>query len=186
MAGIRAAKRYAKGLMQFVNETTQSEKINQEMIDLKNSIHASRELRNFLASPVLDNKRKVSIAKELFKGFSQVSQNFIELVINHGRGDILREIAQQYNFLYNKQNNITTAEFVSAIPFDSNMVNSIMMDAKQKLADNSTFNIETKIDPELIGGFVLRVGDKQIDSSIRSKLNRLKKEFDKNDYIVKF
>ncbi len=186
MAGIRAAKRYAKGLMQFVLETNQAEKVNQEMIDLKNSINGSRELSNFLASPVLDAKRKVTISKELFKSFSPVVQNFIELVINHGRGDILKEIAAQYTVQYNKNNNITTAEFISAVPFDSEMVNSIVSKAKEKLGDNSTINVETKINPELIGGFILRVGDKQIDTSIREKLNRLKKDFDKNDYIAKF
>ena len=69
MAGIRAAKRYAKGLMQFANETSQADLLNREMIDLKNSIQASRELSSFLASPVLDAKRKVAISKELFKDF---------------------------------------------------------------------------------------------------------------------
>lgn len=186
MAGIRAAKRYAKGLMQFAVETSQADRLNQEMIDLKNSIQESRELSSFLASPVLDAKRKVAISKELFKDFSVVSKNFIELVINQGRGDILRDIAIQFSEQYNKNHNITTAEFISAIPFDTEMVNNIVMEAKQKLGDTSTINIETKVNPELIGGFVLRMGDKQIDSSIKSKLNRLKKDFEKNDYITKF
>lgn len=186
MAGIRAAKRYAKGLMQFANETSQADMLNLEMIDLKNSIQASRELSSFLASPVLDAKRKVAISKELFKGFSKVSQNFVELVINQGRGNILKEIANQYTEQYNKMHNITTAEFISAVPFDTDLVNSIVMEAKQKLGDTSTIKIETKVDPELIGGFVLRMGDRQIDSSVKSKLNRLKKDFERNEYIVKF
>lgn len=186
MASIRAAKRYAKGLMQFVVESGQSDLINREMTDLKNSIQGSRELSSFLASPVLDVKRKSAISRELFKSFSPVAQNFIDLVIGHGRGDLLRDIATQFNEQYNKMHNITTVEFISAVPFESEMVNQIVNDAKQKLGDNSTLEIETKINPELIGGFVLRMGDKQIDSSIKTKLNRLRKEFDRNDYISKF
>lgn len=186
MASIRAAKRYAKGLMQFAGESNQAELLNREMTDLKNSIQGSRELASFLASPVLDAKRKTAVSRELFKSFSPVAQNFIELVINQGRGDLLKEIASQFNEQYNKMHNITVVEFTSAVPFESGLVNQIVNDAKQKLGDNSTINIETKVNPDLIGGFVLRMGDKQIDSSVKSKLNRLKKEFDRNDYIAKF
>lgn len=186
MAGFRAAKRYAKGLMDFGNETNQAELLNQEMTDLKNSIGASRELSSFLASPALDPKRKVAVAKELFKDFSKVSRNFIELVISQGRGNILKEIAEQYNEQFNKLHNITIAEFVSAVELDTEIINRIVNETKQKLGDNSTINIQTNIDSELIGGFVLRMGDKQIDSSLRSKLNRLKKDFERNEYIVKF
>jgi len=186
MAGFRAAKRYAKGLMQFANESNQAEKINREMGDLKNAVQSSRELAQFLGSPVLDSKRKIQISSEIFKDFSSVSQNFIKLVLNHGRGDILKEIASQYTELYNKQNNISTAEVVSAIELDNAMIQEIVETAKKKIGTESSFNIENKVDPNLIGGFILRVGDKQIDSSVRSKLNRLKKEFDKNEYIPKF
>lgn len=107
-------------------------------------------------------------------------------MINQGRGNALKEIANQYTEQYNKMHNITTAEFISAVPFDADLVNGIVMEARQKLGDTSTINIETKVDPELIGGFVLRMGDKQIDSSVKSKLNRLKKDFERNEYIVKF
>ena len=185
MAGFRAAKRYAKGLMQFANESNQAEKINQEMKDLKSAIHSSRELAQFLASPVLDAKRKVQIGKEIFKDFSPVTNNFIKLVINQGRGDILKEIAMQFTEIYNRQNNISTAEVVSAVELDNTMIQQIVDAAKQKIGGDSTFNIENKVDPNIIGGFILRVGDKQIDSSVKSKLNRLKKEFDKNEYVTK-
>lgn len=186
MAGFRAAKRYAKGLIQFANESDQAEKINQEMMDLKNAVQSSRDLAQFLSSPVLDSKRKIQISNEIFKDFSPVSQNFIKLVLNQGRGDILKEIASQYTTLYNRQHNISTAEVVSAVVLDDAMVQQIVETAKQKLKMESSFKIENKIDPNIIGGFILRVGDKQIDSSVKSKLNRLKKEFDKNEYIPKF
>lgn len=186
MAGIRAAKRYAKGLMQFANEVGQTDLVNQEMTDLKNSIRGSRELANFLSSPVLDNKRKNQIGKELFKGFSPTTQNFISLVINQGRGNILMQITRQFNHLYNLQNNIGIAEITSAVQLDDSLVQQIVHSAIQKIGGNATYQIENKIDPEIIGGFVLRIGDKQIDSSVKSRLNRLKKEFGKNEYIPGF
>lgn len=186
MAGTRAAKRYAKGLMQFATEINQAQQINLEMNDLKKAMEGSRELMQFLNSPVLDSKRKITVAKEIFKDFSQPTQNFIQLVISQGRGGSLKDIAFQYNDLYNKLNNIHKAEVVSAIELDDAMVQQIVNQAKKAIGTDYTYEIENKVDPSLIGGFILRVGDKQIDSSVKSKLTRLKKEFDKNEYIPKF
>jgi|SRR5690606_268569 len=186
MAGFRAAKRYAKGLMQFATEVNQAQQINQEMIDLKNALNNSRELAQFLNSPVLDSKKKNAVATEIFKDFSKPTQNFIQLVINQGRGGNLKEIAVQYHDLYNKLNNVHTAEIVSAVELDDATVQQIVEHAKQTIGSDYTYEVENKIDPNLIGGFILRVGDKQVDGSVRTKLNRLKKEFDKNEYIPKF
>lgn len=186
MAGVRAAKRYAKGLIQFANESNQADSINQEMKDLMKSIQGSRELAQFLASPVLDAKRKNQIGKELFKGFSQTTQNFIHLIINQKRGTMLMEIASQYTELYNSQNNISIAKVTSAAPLDDSMIQQILQLAKEKMDATTTYSIESKVDPKLLGGFILRVGDKQIDSSLRSRLTRLKKEFSKNEYLPKF
>lgn len=186
MAGIKAAKRYAKGLIQYANESNQAEKVNSEMKDLKASIANSRELAVFLASPVLDAKRKNTIAAELFKNFSATTQKFIQLVINQGRGEILGEIASQYNGIYNHQNKISVAEVISATPLNEGLVSQIVEAARQKFNLDHSIQVENKINPDLIGGYILRIGDKQIDSSLLSKLNRLKKEFDKNEYIPKF
>lgn len=185
MSGVRAARRYAKGLMLFANETNQAEQINREMIGLRESIKESRELAAFLASPVLDSKRKNAIGAELFKDFSPVVQNFIKLVVNQGRERYLRDISSQFTLLYNAQNRISIMEITSAVKLEDEMVKEIIEAAKSKINTTDSFEIESKIDPEILGGFILRVGDKQIDSSVRSKLNRLKKEFDKNEYIPK-
>ncbi len=185
MAGFRAAKRYAKGLMQFATESGKGAEINQEMIDLKNSIQSSRELAQFLSSPVLDSRRKNEIAKELFKGFSPATQNFIKLVIDQRREGSLKQIATQFNELYDHSNNIRTAEVISATELNDELVQEILKKAKATMGENYSYKIENKINPDLIGGFILRVGDKQIDSSVRSRLNKLKKEFEINDYVAK-
>ncbi len=185
MAGFRAAKRYAKGLMQFANESGKAAEINQEMVDLKNSIQSSRELAQFLSSPVLDSRRKNEIAKELFKGFSPASQNFIKLVIDQRREGLLKQIASQFNELYDQSNNIRTAEVITATELNEGLIQEILEKAKSTMGANYSYKIENKINPDLIGGFILRVGDKQIDSSVRSRLNKLKKEFDINDYVAK-
>lgn len=185
MAGFRAAKRYAKGLMQFATETGKGAEINREMIDLKNSIQSSRELAQFLSSPVLDSRKKNTIAKELFKGFSPATQNFIKLVIDQRREGLLKQIATQFNQIYDHSNNVRTAEVISASELNDELVEEILGKAKAKMGEGFTYKIENKVNPDLIGGFILRVGDKQIDSTVRARLNKLKKEFEINDYVAK-
>ncbi|NLN34233.1 MAG: ATP synthase F1 subunit delta [Flavobacteriaceae bacterium] len=185
MTGFRAAKRYAKGLMLFATDSGKGEEINREMIDLKNSIQNSRELAQFLSSPVLDSRRKNDIARELFKDFSPATQNFITLVIRQRREGLLRQIATQFNELYDQSNNVRTAEVISAAELSEEIVQEILAKAKSKMGEEYTYKINQKINSDLIGGYILRVGDKQIDSSLRASLNKLKKEFDINDYIAK-
>lgn len=185
MTGFRAAKRYAKGLMQFASETGKGAEINQEMIDLKNSIQNSRELAQFLNSPVLDSRKKNDIARELFKDFSPATQNFINLVIRQRREGLLKQIADQFNQLYDQSNNVRTAEVISASELNDELVQEILAKAKSKMGEEFTYKIESKVNPDLIGGFILRVGDKQIDSTVRASLNKLKKEFEINDYVAK-
>ncbi|MFV0304313.1 MAG: ATP synthase F1 subunit delta [Moheibacter sp.] len=186
MAGFRAAKRYAKGLMQFAVESGQTQQINQEMMDLQKAVQDSRELNQFLSSPILDSRKKVEVAKIIFKDFSPTTQNFIQLVINHGREKGLKEITKQYHYLYNQLNNVHKAEVITATELNDGLINEIVEKAKATIGNDYTYEIENKVDSSLIGGFILRVGDKQIDTSVKSKLFRLKKEFDKNEYIPKF
>ncbi|MEG1199459.1 MAG: F0F1 ATP synthase subunit delta, partial [Algoriella sp.] len=88
--------------------------------------------------------------------------------------------------LYDQANNIVTAEITSAVQLDQNTIDTIVSKAKQTLAANSQVKVENKVDASLIGGFILTIGNNQVDSSIRTKLATLKKEFSKNEYIPKF
>jgi len=186
MARFRAAKRYAKGLMEFSTEQGQASQINLEMIDLVKAIESSRDLAQFLDSPILDSKKKNTIIKELFKDFSPTTQNFITLVVNHRRENGLKEIAKEFIDLYNHLNNVKKVEITSAIQLSDELIQQIVDNAKSSMGSEYTYSVETKVDADLIGGYILRVGDNQVDSSIRTRLNRLKKDFSKNDYIPKF
>lgn len=186
MASVRAAKRYAKGMMQFATEQGKTEEVNREMIDLKNSIANSRELNQFLHSRALDPKRKNQIADELFKGFSPAMRHFIKLVINNNREGALKAIAEEYTRQYNEDNRVRTAKVVSAVELDKELIDRILEKSKELMGSGYTYEIENEVKPDLIGGFILTVGDKQIDTSVKTRLQKLKKEFHINDYIPKF
>ena len=96
------------------------------------------------------------------------------------------QIADAFVRQYDNANKIVTAEVTSAVQLDQATLDKIVAQAKQTLDADSSVKIVNKIDSSLIGGFVLRVGNQQIDTSIKSKLATLRKEFSKNEYIPKF
>lgn len=185
MANLKAANRYAKGLMQFVEETNQTRLVYDEMIDIIKSLRNNKELVSFLNTPVLDEKKKSQIAKDIFKDFSKPVQTFIQLIIRHGRENILREIAFQYITIYDEENGIYQAVLYTADSMDDQTADYILSKAKKAIGADKTYSLHKVIDPDLIGGFRLRVGDKMIDASLRTKLNKIKKDLEDYNYIPK-
>lgn len=177
MAGFRAAQRYAKSLMQFASETSQADVVYAEMNDISKIIKENEDLRNFLNSPIIDASKKEVVLKEILKSFSKTTITFISLVVKQGRENILSKIADQFIANYNLANNIVTAEITSAVQLDQKTIDKIVAKAKQTLAEGSQVNVVNKIDASLIGGFILKIGNTQIDSSIKTKLATLKKDF---------
>ncbi|MBS7333395.1 ATP synthase F1 subunit delta [Faecalibacter bovis] len=186
MAGFRAANRYAKGLMQYALEANQTDLVYAEMNEVINIINKSDDLKVFLNSPILDVKVKETTLAQIFASFSPTSQKFISLVVKQGRENILSKIAEQFITIYDIMNNIVTAEITSAVELDQPTIDKIVAKAKEGLDANAQVKVVNKIDASLIGGFVLKVGNTQIDSSIKSRLTSLKKEFLNKDYIPKY
>jgi F-type H+-transporting ATPase subunit delta len=129
-----------------------------------------------LANPIVSHSKKIKILDEVFsKKVSKASIAFFKLVVNKGRGDVLYVTANEYINLYDIKNHIIKATVVSAGELSA--ANKKTMVADIQKATGCTVKLEYKVDPSLIAGFVLTVGDRQVDTSIASDLRRLKKEF---------
>ena len=175
----KVAKRYAQGLLDFTTETGNTETVFNEMKDVAETISGSKELRSFFATPIIDYRRKQSVASEIFSKFSVVTKNMITLVIKQGRERYLEDIAKEYVEKVEEMNGVqkvtlTTAEALSQQSLDQIVKTSSLIDVNKK------YKIKSIIKPELIGGYILRVGDQQIDNSVRTHLANLRKEFQLN------
>ena len=179
MLSSKVAKRYAQGLLDFTQETGNTASVFGEMSDIVKTIEGSKELRNFFNSPVIDTKKKLAVASEIFKSFSPVSQNLIQLVIKHGREGQLQNIAQQFINKVEDLNGVQRITLTSAQPLSQSNVDNILK-STNLINHNNKFDVKTIINPDILGGYILRVGDQQVDTSVRSKLNNLKKEFQLN------
>lgn len=174
----KVAKRYAQGLLDFTQESGNTESVFGEMRDVVKIMSESKELVQFLNTPFIDARKKDAVALEIFKDFSLVSKNIIRLVIKQGREAQLKNIAQEF---INKVEDIKGTQrisLVTATKLSEQNIQKIIADSN--MVNVSNYDLETIIKPEILGGYILRVGDQQIDASVKTKLNNIKKEFQLN------
>ena len=183
MANYRVAKRYAKAFMEILPEQKQ-EKALDEMKNIVKSLKEIKSLRAFLNSPIISEEKKLGIAKEVFKSFSKETQNLIALLIQNGRSENLKEVANSVIQEYRTRHGIKKAIITSADKLSEEQLTAIIQKIKSDLAiDTNKIEVEQRIDESLIGGFILRIDDTQFDTSIKTRLNKIKQEFDTKQTI---
>lgn len=176
MSELTVASRYAKSLIDLAEEQKQVEKVKDDMDLFHNTLKKNPELKAVLANPIVPLQKKNAILENVFgKLVTKITLGFFKLMINKGRGDVLYFTSLEYVHLYDLKNNIVEAKVVSATELSA--ANKAKMIAEIEAATGGKVKLEAKTDPSLIGGFVLTVGDRQVDTSLSNDLNKLKKEF---------
>jgi F-type H+-transporting ATPase subunit delta len=130
-----------------------------------------------LKNPIVPLDKKAAILNDVFGSkVHQITQSFLKLVVNKGRAGILYDTAKQFIEQYNHIKGIVTAEVTSAIALTDAAKTEIVSLVKKELGAKEVI-VKEKVNENLIGGFILKVGDKQFDASIANGLNKLKKDF---------
>ncbi len=169
------ADRYAKSLMELAREKGRVEEVKDDMKLILSVEKESRELALMLKSPVIKQDRKLSVLRAIFEGkVDTLSLGFITLIVKKNREYYLADIAKAYNEQYKRDKNIFTAVVTSAHGLDGSIRRKMHDLVKSQL--NGEVELIEKIDKDTIGGFVLRIGDKQIDKTVARQLSNLKKE----------
>jgi F-type H+-transporting ATPase subunit delta len=186
MSAYRVASRYAKSLLELAVERNILEQVHSDMSNVLSLTKGDSSFLDMIKSPVIGSEKKLNILKLLAgKNASALTIKFFELVGEKGRAEFLPEMANAFFRLYNEHLGIQTAEVVSTIQLDDELRNSFKKIVKEVSGKDKVILIE-KINPNLIGGFVLRIGDKQLDESIKSKLQQLRLDFTQNLYEKKY
>ncbi len=176
MSEIQVASRYAKSLIDLAQEQNALEPIKNDIELFIATCRANPTLQAVLKNPIIGPEKKTHILTELFANrLHPVIIEFFRIVVRKGRSEILYGTAKEFINEYNLRKNIIKATVTSASPLSEDSRKQIEEVVKQ--ATNGEVVLTAKIDPNLIGGFILNVGDRQFDASISSKLNKLKKEF---------
>lgn len=175
----KVAKRYAQGLLDFTQESGNTVSVFAEMKDVVKIMKDSRELKNFFASPIIDAKKKITASSQIFSQFSPVAKNLITLVIKQGRESHLQDIAQEFINKVEDLQGVQRVTLTVATQLSSKNTDEIIKTTT--LVDHTkNYDLKVVVNPEIIGGYILRVGDQQVDASVRTKLNQVKKEFQLN------
>lgn len=172
MKGAKVASRYAQSLLDLAIEKGSADAVNQDMVDLATTCRESKDLANLLRSPIIDSKKKMEIFGKLFgASMNEMSMGFINLIVKNSREGILIEIAESCTMQYKEYKRILDVKVVSAVPLEAAVRDKII--AKVKESFDGTIELVEEVDASLVGGFVVRMGDKMIDTSIASQLKNL-------------
>ena len=139
------------------------------------AIASNASLENALKSPVVKLSEKAAVLDALFPSVSSESKSLFRTLVTNKRVNILGQIALQYGILYDKLNNKENAFVTTAIPMTSEL--EVKVIAKLKTLTTKEVTLNKSVDKNLLGGFVLRVGDQQYDASVSNQLNALKSKF---------
>ena len=185
MPNPRLATRYAKSLIGLAIERGQLEEAFADMKWLQAVCKSNRDFVNLLRSPIInaDTKKKILAAVTAGK-ISELTTAFNNLLVTKGRESNLPEIITAFINAYKEQKNIHTVTLTTAAPINDAMKNAIV-DQVRKSGGFQNIELEEKVDADLIGGFVLQVGDQLIDASIAYDLRAIAKQFENNDFIYK-
>jgi len=178
MSELTVAARYAKSLIDLAQEQKLVEDIKGDMELFYKTLKVNPELKAVLANPIVSHSKKIKILDEVFSTkVNKTSIAFFKLMVNKSRGDVLYTTAAEYINLYDIKNHIINATVVSATELSTENKKAMLADIEK--ATGCKVKLEAKVDSSLIGGFVLTVGDRQVDTSIANDLRKLKKEFAK-------
>jgi F-type H+-transporting ATPase subunit delta len=131
-------------------------------------------LREVLANPALPLEQRLAIANDVFTGLAAPVRNLILFVVRRGRIEQLPRIAAEFQRLDDRRNHISHASATSASPLDEAEIRAITARLEQMTGERVA--LETSVDPDLLGGVVVRVGDRLIDGSVRGRLERLRNQ----------
>lgn len=170
MKSTKSAIRYSKALLELAVEQNKVDLILKDMDFFFHSSRDNNDLLVFLKSPVIRADKKLNVLNELFSHFNVLTTSFIQLIVKNGRESLLPEIAASFITLVKDHKGIVPLTLISATTLSKESKDKIL----SKIKISGQIELTELIDEKLIGGFVVRIGDIQIDASVNNQLKKLK------------
>jgi len=171
----RAAIRYAKAILETAVSTGKANQVNDDMKSIVAAVNSSADLKDFLASPIITSEVKMNVLSEVFGSVQEDTKSLFRLLQENKRFEILEAIAAQFNVQFDDMNGVEVANVTTAFPITADLEAKIL--AKATSMSTKKITIQNTVDPSIIGGFILRIGDKQYNASVSNRLQELKREF---------
>lgn len=186
MTDTRAASRYVKSLLGLAVEQNVLDQVHNDMVLFDSVVKKNRGFYLLLRNPIIKHDKKREILEKLFKGkVHGLTMAIFDIITKKNREPLLPAIAEEFHHAYNEYKGVGRASVTTAIPLDA-QTRAEFEKLAVKYSDKDKVELLERVDADMIGGFVLNVGDRQVDASIKNKLKSLKVKFSQNPYIKEF
>ncbi|EAS20590.1 ATP synthase F1 subunit delta [Nonlabens mediterrranea] len=171
----RAASRYAKAILSLAIDKKEADAVNEEMKSILVTLNGNKELRDFMSSPLIKSEQKRGALRQVFKDAGAITMGSFDLLVDNKRADVLMDVATKYILLFEDMNKREIATVTTAVEITAELEQKVLAKAKELAGKEIT--LEKNIDESILGGFILRVGDQEINASVANKLGQLKRTF---------
>jgi ATP synthase F1 delta subunit len=168
------AQVYSRSLFEVAKEQGKLDEIREQLGQFADALSEDRNLQVFLFSPFFSSNEKKDGLHKILDGAEDAFLNFLELLIEKHRMPLLFRIRGQYEELWQEENRLLPVRVTSAIELDEKTIERI----KDRIGEQTNEQIEltTEVDPDILGGIVLRVGNSILDASIRNRLEQVRRQ----------
>jgi|TARA_B100001540_G_scaffold254914_1_gene231923 F-type H+-transporting ATPase subunit delta len=170
----RAAIRYAKAMYDIANEKNSINEVYKDMNFINELNSDSLDFKNLLSNSQINFQDKKKLILSLIKQSNALTEKLIDLLIHNKRVKIIGDIASSFIQLYNKNNNIKEATIITASPINNELESKIL--SMINIKDAKSVNLTNVVNPNIIGGFIIRFDGKEYNASVKQNLNNLKTE----------
>jgi F-type H+-transporting ATPase subunit delta len=167
------AEVYARSLFEVAKEEDKLDEVRKQLGEIADAISENRDLQVFFFSPYFSSDEKVQGLDKAISGADETVTNFLTLLVEKHRMPALFRIRRQYDVLWQRENKILPVQVTSAIELDKDTIKNI----GDQIGDRTGRKVElsSTVDPDILGGLVLQVGNSVLDASIRNRLENLRK-----------
>jgi ATP synthase F1 delta subunit len=168
------AQVYARSLFDVAKEEDKLDEIRDQLAEFAEALEESRDLSLFFFSPYFSTQEKKDGLAKALDGADDSFQNFLELLLEHHRMPVIYRIRREYEERWEQENRMLPVELTSAVELDEKLVRSVGDRIGKQTGRRVA--LTSHVDPDILGGIVLRVGNSILDASIKSRLNELRKQ----------
>jgi ATP synthase F1 delta subunit len=168
------AQVYARSLFQVAQEHDELDEIHEQLGEFADALDESRDLQVFFFSPYFSSNEKTDGVEKVVDGGNERFVNFLKLVAERHRMPAVFRIRREFDRMWREENKLLEVRITSAVDIDDDLVKSIGSRIEEQTGQR--IDIDANVDPDVIGGLVLRVGNMVLDASVRGRLERLRRE----------
>jgi len=168
------AQVYARALFEVAREQGKLDELREQLAQFADAVDSNRELAVFFFSPYFSIQEKQDALDRVLQGADESLVNFLRLLIENHRMPVIFRARQQYERLWEQENKVLPVEITSAIELDQATTENLGREIGDRAGRHVT--LKARVDPNILGGIVLRVGNSILDASIRNRLEQLRRQ----------